>query len=102
MSRKKQEAQIVIPAGDNSFWGIVICAVRYSLGRRTYMPGLVTVWIMGHCAGLMNKSDIAVMLRDIQYQREHGSLGDACDVATWENFERWLNQQLELKQGETQ
>ena len=95
MSRKKQEAQIMIPADDNDFWGIVICAVRYSLGRRTYMPGLVTDWIMNHCAGLMSKRDITVMLRDIQEMRDSFGLGDSCDVITWENFERWLTQQLE-------
>ena len=85
---------------DEDLQTIMICAIRYSMGRRTYMPGLVTGWIMNNCDGKLGKGLIEIMLRDIQEQREMGlragwpSLGDPCDVKTWERFEAWLRDQL--------
>lgn len=78
---------------DNDFGAVLVCAVRYCLGRRTYMPGLVTRWIRGNCKGLLKDNDIGVMLDDIDLQRRHGSLGDSCDVQVWEQFEDWLKGQ---------
>lgn len=75
---------------------ILICAVRYSLGRRTYMPGLVTEWIMENMKGKLPRGTIEVLRRDIREQREMGerggyeALGDDCDVRTWTDFETWL------------
>lgn len=85
MSRK-------IEANDD-FRAVVICALRYCLGRRTYMPGLVTRWVRGNCNGILTGDDIGVMLEDIDWQRRHGSLGDSCDVQVWEQFEEWLKEQ---------
>ena len=86
---------------DEDLQTIMICAVRYSLGRRSYMPGLVTGWITNNCVGKLDKGRIEIMMRDIQEQREMGeranypSLGDPCDVRTWEKFEAWLYGQLQ-------
>ena len=44
MPKKKADT---IPITDN-LYAVLICAVRYSLGRRTYMPGLVTDWAMAN------------------------------------------------------
>lgn len=89
-----------IPITDNMYT-VAICAVRYALGRRTYMPGLVTDWIKANFAGRMPKGTCEIMLRDIREQREMGersgwaSLGDPCDVRTWEKFEAWLENESE-------
>lgn len=91
---------------DEDLQTIIICAIRYSLGRQTYMPELVTRWIIENCAGKLYKGRIKVMLRDIQEQREMGersgwaSLGDPCDVRTWEKFEAWLFEQKERASDE--
>lgn len=80
-------------------YAVLICAVRYSLGRRTYMPGLVTEWAMANFTGKIPKGQCEILLRDIQEQREYGeragydSLGDPCDVKTWEKFEDWLRKE---------
>ena len=95
MPKKKPET---IPISYN-LYTVAICAVRYALGRRTYMPGLVTEWIMANFAGRMPKNIAEIMLRDIKEQREYGeragydSLGDPCDVRTWEKFEEWLKEE---------
>ncbi len=96
MPKKKPDT---IPITDN-LYTVAICAVRYSLGRRTYMPGLVTDWVMANFSGRMPKGTAEIMIRDIQEQREMGeratyeSLGDPCDVRTWEKFEAWLYEEL--------
>ena len=95
MPKKKLEP---IPISNN-LYTIAICAVRYALGRRTYMPGLVTDWVMANFARRIPKGTAEIMLRDIQEQREMGerakydSLGDTCDVRTWEKFEAWLRKE---------
>lgn len=83
---------------DAGFRNILASAVRYSMGRKSAMPSIVTEWIMEHCDDLP-KYSIQIMLHDIQEQREMGersnwdSLGDPCDVQTWNRFEKWLKDQ---------
>lgn len=74
---------------DDDFFTIVICAIRYSLGRRTYMPSLVCGYAKQYIKEIPTK-DLYVISRDI---REHGSesygaeaYGDECDLITWMNF----------------
>jgi hypothetical protein len=96
MPKKKPET---IPISDNLYI-VAVCAVRYALGRRTYMPELVTGWVMANFTGRMPRGTAEIMLRDIQEQREMGeragydSLGDLCDVRTWERFEAWLKEEI--------
>ena len=87
---------IRITPEDNHFECLLISAVRYCIGRRTYMPEAVTVWIMGNCKGKLSKKTVSVMIRDID--EAHG-LGDKCDVETWMRFRKWLTEQ-EAHNGE--
>ena len=80
-------------APDDPFCMVIISAVRYCLGRRTYMPDTVTRWIMASVPQL--PAEIAkILLRDINDQRRQYGLGDDCDVRTWETFESWLQGRL--------
>lgn len=72
---------------------ILVCAVRYSLGRATYMPGLVTDWIMEHCEGKLSRKTIGVMMRDIDEMRSRKALGMECDALTWLRFYGWLKKE---------
>ena len=83
------DLKIAIP--DEHFESVLICAVRYCIGRRTYMPELVTHWIMGHCKGQLSRKTLGVMQRDIETAY---SLGDTCDVQTWNAFQVWLNKEV--------
>ena len=87
---------------DDDFFAVLICALRYCCGRRTYMPGLVTDWVMKNMHGKIPERDLHIMLRDIEDQRRYGEmagssspLGDPCDVETWKRFELWLTNELE-------
>lgn len=86
MSRKK-----IDPMTTDEFGAVLNCAVRYCIGRATYMPGLVTDWIMDNCHGKLNKKTLFVMGRDID---EAKSLGMDCDVKTWMKFREWIRQEM--------
>ena len=74
---------------DDDFFTIIICAIRYALGRRTYMPSLVCGFAKQYIKQIPTK-DLYVIIRDI---KEHGSrsygaeaYGDECDFKTWMDF----------------
>ena len=84
---------------DENLQTILICAVRYSLGRATYMPGLVTSWIMEHCERKLSRNTKAVMISDIDEARRRDALGMDCDKRTWLRFYAWLKGEDNDRQG---
>ena len=91
---KSKVITIKIAPDQIDFFGAVLnCAVRYCIGRMTYMPGLVTDWIMQHCHGLLTEKTLHVMKRDIDEARERAGLGMDCDVETWRRFREWLEKE---------
>lgn len=81
---------------DNDTGAIAICALRYCVGRRTYMPSLVIDWVKRHWNSFSAK-DKAVMLKDLNYEINSGrNLGDSCDIKTWHDFKRWMYEEGEL------
>ena len=50
---------------DEYFGTICLCALRYALGRQTYMPGIVQDFIRAHISEI-DQSSIKVMIRDIE------------------------------------
>ena len=101
---------------DDDFCDICICAVRYSLGRRTYMPSIVTSYISKHI-DKFNDSKLSILERDIN---EHGrsytnvtvgsgcsildfgdmdkkAYGDPCDFDTWMNFLDTIRKELDRR-----
>ncbi len=103
MAAKKEKFDgIMIGKGDDFFGAVLTCAVRYCLGRRTYMPSLVTDWIRDHCSGQMSGKTLWVMKRDIDerlqaHTEDYRALGDDCDVLTWVKFRQWLEEQEAVK-----
>ena len=96
---EREKADIV--RDDDNLQTILICAVRYSLGRVTYMPGLVTDWIMGNCKGKLSRKTLSVMLYDIYNVRRENGLGMDCDEKTWMRFYEWLKGETDAGQGES-
>ena len=54
---------------------LCICALRYAMGRQTYMPSLVREIIRPLFPKLSDK-DITVMLDDCEYQKKYNIYGD--------------------------
>lgn len=78
----------MIDPRDRDFATICICAVRYSLGRMTYMPGLVQSFVAPRLK-FFDKCSLEVLAHDI---REHGSVygekayGMDFDYKDWMRF----------------
>jgi hypothetical protein len=60
---------------------IYICAVRYALGRRTYIVGFVVNYMLEKVPQL-SKRCIEIMMEDILNQEPYG-YGDECDRECW-------------------
>lgn len=69
---------------------IFVCAVRYTLGRRTYMPSIVTAYIKTQLEFMTDKC-LKTMLRDIDGCT---NLGDKCDCDTWHSFATAIEAEL--------
>lgn len=62
---------------------LCICAERYAIGRRTYMPSLICGIIQSLVSELSDR-DIYVLVNDIESQRDRaGGLGDEFDKIEW-------------------
>lgn len=88
---------------DKDIGTIAICAVRYALGRQTYMPGIVQDFVMRH-PEIVSKNVREIMVRDIN-EADHirdvklpsgtimkiDGLGDTTiDRPGWIRFRAWL------------
>lgn len=80
---------------------IVLCAMRYAIGRRTYMTGLVADYIKENWF-YINRQDRDNMLRDLSEDIAHSEanpdirwLGDACDVAAWMELQTFMKEHMD-------
>ena len=86
---KPKPIQPKIDVTDNDFTCILAAAIRYTLGRETYMPKLITDYIRPLLPYLSDKA-LWLFQRDI---REQGSMGyeraygdPLIDKPTWDKF----------------
>ena len=80
---------------DDDLQHMLISAVRYAMGRRTY----IVSWTISYILPLIPDMDtkvLAIMKRDYE---EAPSLGDACDAQDWGRFYDAVFKELE-KRGE--
>ena len=87
MQKKKPERpQIIIEADDDFFGAVLNCAVRYALGRRSYMPGLVIDWIRPRLPLLSDKT-LWCFSQDIARAQRDDALGHPnLDAPKWTEF----------------
>ena len=92
------------------FSTICLCAMRYALGRQTYMPSLVQDFIRAHI-GEIDSGTIEIMIRDIDeadrimthrmpngHDLKTDGLGDMkIDRPGWERFRAFLKEKLKEK-----
>ena len=82
MKMPKMDKPVIDPA-DEDFGAILICAVRYALGRHSYMPSLVQDFIRPLLPRL-SRNTLFVMAQDI---RGSSSYGDPyIDKPGWMRF----------------
>lgn len=75
-----------IDLADDDFGSILNCAVRYALGRETYMPSLVIDFITPLLPHLSDRT-LWCFDQDITEQRYYGGYGDkTIDEPVWMRF----------------
>lgn len=83
----------VIEDPESTFADIMIMALRYALGRRTYVTEEVPSFIKANSIYITQRACI-VMLRDVgNYisDRRNGIIkDDSCDYDSWVNFQNFL------------
>lgn len=85
---------MVDPASDD-FGSVCNCAVRYCLGRRSYMPSLVCRYIISLLPKLTDKT-LDCFERDIAERKRTGfNFGDSCDYETWDAFYKAVCKEIE-------
>ena len=83
MKKETKRKQIIIEENDDLFGAVLNCAVRYCIGRQSYMPGLVVGEITPWLPMLSGKT-LWCFERDIE---EADSLGDeSIDAPIWRAF----------------
>lgn len=89
---------MVDPANDD-FGAICNCAVRYCLGRRSYMPSLVCRYIISLLPELTDKT-LDCFERDIAERKRKGfDFGDSCDYQTWDAFYKAVCNEIGRRKG---
>ena len=72
---------------DKNFETILLCAVRYAIGRRTYIPSLVIDYITPLLPYLSEDVLKLIVNEIVQHYTYEGALGDEkIDKPYWEQF----------------
>lgn len=84
-----------IDVNDDNFGAVLNCAIRYCLGRRTYMPKLVMDYVRPLLPDLSDKA-LWCMEKDIlQHEADGYSYGDpTIDVPAWHEFLSQVQQEI--------
>lgn len=85
---------MVDPTNDD-FGAVCNCAVRYCLGRRSYMPSIVCRYIISLLPELTDNT-LDCFERDIAECKRTGFyFGDSCDYETWDAFYKAVCKEIE-------
>ena len=77
---------VVIDTHNDDFGAVLNCAVRYALGRQSYMPGLIIDYITPLLPEI-NDRTLYVLDQDITEQKYCGGYGDPyIDEPLWMRF----------------
>ena len=91
---------MLIDSRDEDFGSVLICAVRYAIGRRTSMPKLVVDFITPLVPELTTKT-LWVLKADINNREKYDALGDpTIDAPIWRELFTVIQKEL-IKRGKT-
>ena len=92
---RKQNGIISIKVDEQDFGTVCVCALRYAMGRETYMPSLVRDFVRPLLTQLPDKI-LAVMINDCEEQERMNMWGsETIDKPGWV---RWKQELLAEKE----
>lgn len=84
-----------VDPASSDFGALCTCAIRYCIGRRTYMPSLIIDYLTPLIPKLETRT-LVVIATDI---RGATNLGDDCDAAAWNRFLSTVDEEIEKRRG---
>lgn len=79
------------------FTELAVCAVRYALGRMTYVSFSVPEAIKSSLE-LVTTNGLHVIIRDIDdFKQAHGRIGMDCDDESWMQFKALCEEELKSR-----
>lgn len=97
MENKYEPNDVELTIDQDDIGTLCICALRYCMGRRTYMPDLVRC-IVRSLLGKLSDKDVSVMLDDCAYQKRCDLFGDPdIDKPGWVAWETELRDEKERR-----
>ena len=76
---------------------LCVCAIRYCMGRETYMPELIQGIVKENLKNITDK-DLGVMISDCEWQKDVGMYGDPyMDKPGWQLFAKKLKEEQERR-----
>lgn len=87
------------PFTDDDFGVICLCAMRYALGRETYMPTLVQDFIKRHIEDIP-RGNLKTMWDDLRYSENtpHAFGNELIDKPGWIAFMCYLAKELDRRE----
>lgn len=83
---------------DKNFETVLLCAVRYAIGRKSYMPSMVIDYITPLLPYLSDNTLRLIADEIIEYRSYEGGLGDEkIDRPYWEQFLRKIKVEMEKR-----
>ena len=80
---------------DKNFESILVCAVRYAIGRKSYMPSMVIDYITPLLPYLSEDVLKLIVNEIVQHYTYEGALGDEkIDKPYWEQFLRKIRLEI--------
>ncbi len=91
-----RKAKPIIDPADADFGTVLVCAVRYAIGRQTYMPKIVIDYIRP-LLPIMDDHALWVINKDIE-EATRISLGDPIiDEPVWKSFHESVKNELRAR-----
>ena len=88
---------IKLTLDEQDFGTVCVCALRYSMGRMTYMPSLVRDFVRPLLPKLPDKT-ISVMVNDCEFQRRTNTYGDErIDKPGWIKWEEEVKAEMQRR-----
>lgn len=93
MDGKNETQALLVSPDDDTFGTILNCAVRYAIGRQTYIPMLIIEFITPLIPHL-NYRTLWCLDQDISEAKDHGGYGDPMiDEPKWLEFLEKIRQE---------
>jgi len=93
----------VVAANDDDFGCILNCAVRYSLGRQTYMPHVVISYIRPILPYLTNRTLFCIErdIREAELRLKTGYGDEEIDKPEWLEFLKDIQREISQREDAT-